>query len=64
MARDDWVEKLRCPNCRKTGTAQLSAEDRLSWDAQVDSISEGFKVIRSEGGSNFFCATCDNPVEP
>ena len=26
MARDCWVEVLRCPNCRRTGEAQLSAK--------------------------------------
>ena len=41
-----------------------SATDEYSWDVQVDSVPEGFKVIQSESGSNFFCAMCDNPVEP
>jgi hypothetical protein len=50
MARDCWVENLRCPNCRKTGEARLSATDEYSWDVQVDSIPEGFKVLRLENG--------------
>ena len=64
MARDSWVENLRCPNCRKTGSAQLSATDEYSWDLQVDGVPEGFKVIQLENGSNFYCSSCDSPVEP
>jgi len=65
MARDSWVENLRCPNCRKTGEARLSAPDEDSWDVQVDSIPEGFKVLRLENGlPNFFCVLCDIAAEP
>jgi hypothetical protein len=64
MARDCWVENLRCPNCRKAGAAQLSAADEYSWEIQVDSVPEGFKVIQSHGGSNFCCSACNSPVEP
>ena len=64
MARDSWVEKLRCPNCRKTGEAQLSAADEYSWEVLVDSVPEGFKVIQSGGVSSIYCSSCDNPVEP
>jgi hypothetical protein len=64
MARDHWVEILRCPNCQRRGYASLSATDRLSWDAQVDSIPEGFKVIQSQSVSNFYCDFCDRPAEP
>jgi hypothetical protein len=40
---DHWVENLRCPSCRKTGAARLSQAD--GWNAQVDSVPEGFKVV-------------------
>jgi len=67
MARDSWVEHLRCPNCRKTGEARLSAPDENSWDIQVDSVPEGFKVVGKIVGSayssNFYCSSCDSPVE-
>jgi hypothetical protein len=53
MARDSWVENLRCPHCRKTGEAQLSATDEYSWEVQVDSVPEGFKVSELKTGSNF-----------
>ena len=64
MARDRWVEKLRCPNCRKAGIARLSATDEFSWEIQMDGVPEGFKVVGSEFSSNFYCSSCDGPVEP
>ena len=64
MARDSWVEQLRCPHCRKTGEAHLSAIDEYSWDVRVDSFPEAFKVIRLENGlPKFHCVSCDIPVE-
>jgi hypothetical protein len=59
---DRWAENLRCPNCRKTGTARLSQAD--GWNAHAESVPEGFEVIKSEYGNNFRCASCDVPVEP
>ena len=35
MDRDRWVEKLRCPNCRKAGIARLSATDEFSWEIRM-----------------------------
>jgi hypothetical protein len=64
MARDHWVEHLRCRRCRKSGIALLSTEDKLSWIVQVESVPEGFRAIRSETGSNFYCVVCDRPVDP
>jgi hypothetical protein len=64
MARDSWVENLRCPECGKAGKAELSMADGVSWAVRPDSIPVGFKVIESENSKNFYCATCDSPVEP
>src|SRR6267378_1657293 len=64
MARDRWVEKLRCPNCRKAGIARLSTTDEFSWEIRMDGVPEGFKVVRSESSGNFYCSSCDRPVEP
>ena len=66
MTRDCWVEVLRCPRCGKTGEAQISAKDQLSWNFRVDAIPHGFKVIRIDVAhcGYFFCASCDVPVEP
>jgi hypothetical protein len=46
--RDQWIEKLVCPNCRKTGNAELSQTDELSWDVRADSVPDGFNVIQVE----------------
>jgi hypothetical protein len=59
---DRWVENLQCSNCGKTGAARLSQAD--GWNAHVDGVSEGFKVIQSGNGSNFYCDFCDRAVEP
>jgi len=64
MARDSWVENLRCPQCGKIGIAELSTADDQSWAIQVDSIPKGFQFIQSKDSSNFYCAFCDRPAEP
>ena len=64
MARDCWLEVVRCAHCGKMGEALFSAED-FSLDFRVGSIPHGFKIIPSnEVGSYIFCAACDMPVEP
>ena len=62
--RDHWVENLRCHRCQASGIAVLSTKDKLSWIVRVESVPEGFKVVRSENGSNFYCSACNRPVEP
>ena len=62
--RDRWTEDLVCPNCRKTGVAELSQTDDLSWDIEADLVPAGFKVIQLEHGIQFHCASCDIAVEP
>ena len=64
IVRDRWVEILRCPQCGKTGSAELSTADGQSWAVKVDRIPEGFNVIESENSSNFHCDFCNRPVEP
>jgi len=56
-----WLEKLRCPNCAKTGTARVSQAD--GWTIHVDILPEGFYFIQSESGSNFYCSSCDSSAE-
>lgn len=58
---DEWNEKLRCPKCGKTGIASLSQGCDISI---VQSVPDGFKVIQTEFGPNFRCATCNVAVEP
>jgi hypothetical protein len=43
--------------------AELSRMDG-SFDIQVDSVAEGFRVIESSHGVNFCCSSCDVPVDP
>jgi hypothetical protein len=62
-SRDRWVENLRCPQCEKSGPAELSQMDGSS-DIQVDSFPEGFRVIESVHGINFYCCSCNCPAEP
>lgn len=59
---DEWYEKLRCPNCGKTGTAGLSQSD----DAvlTVHNVPGGFKVVTTLHGPNFHCVTCNVAVVP
>jgi hypothetical protein len=59
---DHWVEVLRCPRCKNTGDAELS-EIGSYFDVKVDSVPEGFVVRESEYGINFYCSSCDCPVE-
>jgi hypothetical protein len=40
-------------SCRKTGAARLSQAD--GWNAHVDSVPEGFKVVGFEYGGNWAC---------
>jgi hypothetical protein len=53
-----------CRRCSKDGIAVLSTENKFSWIVQVESVPEGFRVVESENGSNFYCSSCDRPVEP
>jgi hypothetical protein len=61
-ANDHWVEILRCPRCKNTGTAALS-EAGGSIDIKVELVSEGFRIFKSEQAMNFYCSSCDCPAE-
>jgi hypothetical protein len=41
----------------------LSDADEHSLKIQVDSVPEGFKVVHLKHGINFYCSSCDCPVE-
>jgi hypothetical protein len=52
-------------DCETTDcVALVSTADEYSWNIQVDSVPEGFKAIQFGDGSNFYCSSCDRPVEP
>jgi hypothetical protein len=59
---DEWDEKLRCPKCSKTGVASLSQDDNADTPT-VQLVPNGFKVLQTEFGPDFYCETCDIAVE-
>ena len=60
---DQWTENLRCPLSRETGVVSLSQGDGDNTPT-VQSISEGFKVVMTPHGPDFYCGTCDVAAEP
>jgi hypothetical protein len=66
--RDQWTESLRCPKCGMTGSVGLSQANGQAFydgdhDVRVESLPDGFKVVELVYGSNFYCSSCDSPVE-
>ena len=61
--KDEWNERLRCPLCLKTGTVSLcqAEDDDLP---TIQSVPDGFKVIKTEDGLDFQCVACEVMVEP
>jgi hypothetical protein len=67
--RDQWTEILRCSQCGRTGSVELSQANGQAFHdgdqaVRVESVSEGFKAIQFEYGSKFYCSFCDRPVDP
>ncbi len=62
-ATDEWNEKLRCPNCNKTGMVSLSLNEDADMPT-VDGIADGFRVVQTEFGPDFHCTTCNVAVVP
>jgi hypothetical protein len=60
---DDWKEKLRCPKCRKTAMASLCQAEGDDTPT-VEFVPDGFRVVKTNSGPDFQCATCDVAVEP
>jgi predicted RNA-binding Zn-ribbon protein involved in translation (DUF1610 family) len=66
--RDHWTESLECPKCRKTGIVKLSQANGRAFhegdqDIRVDLIPIGFRVVMTEFGGSFYCATCGTSVD-
>jgi hypothetical protein len=58
---DQWSENLKCIACKNVGIGTLSqGEGDLM--PTVLSTPNGFKVIRTEYGPDFYCETCNIPV--
>jgi hypothetical protein len=52
-----------------TGSVELSQANGQAYSdgdqgVRVDDIANGFKAVQFEYGSNFYCSSCDSPVEP
>jgi hypothetical protein len=67
-SRDHWAERLHCRNCDTTGEAEFSQACGHAYasgdqDVSVDRVPIGFKVVRSEYGSSFYCARCEASVD-
>lgn len=61
-ASNQWTELLSCPNCRRSGSALLSKPEKRAFDFSVESIPDGFKVVRTEFGETFHCKACNLPA--
>ena len=62
--REHWTEVLVCPNCQKTGRAELSQTDNQSGDIEAELVPAGFRVIQLEHSITFHCASCDVAAKP
>jgi hypothetical protein len=60
---EEWNEKLRCPNCGKTGMASL-AQGNDDDEPSVQSVPDGFKAVDTRFGPAFYCENCDVEVDP
>jgi len=56
MTELTWIERLKCPRCGKTGTAELYEISRFNNGFRH--IPDGFKVVTNRYGSDFQCETC------
>lgn len=55
--------ELRCPVCGKAGMASL-CQDEAAETPTVQRVSDGFKIVDHQLGSDFQCETCGVPVVP
>jgi hypothetical protein len=60
---DRWEERLRCPRCRKVGSASL-LQDHGDDMPTVVRVSEGFSDVQTEYDPSFQCGVCNVQVDP
>jgi hypothetical protein len=68
--RDQWTERLRCPNCGTDGRAVLSQaspnspayHDGTDQNVRVELTPSGFRFTVSDLGCKFYCADCGAPA--
>jgi len=58
-----WDERLRCPQCRKTGSVSLF-QGQCDDMPTADRVSDGFRIVQTEYGPNFQCGICNVFVDP
>lgn len=63
-AKDRWTVDLFCPNCLRTGRAELWQHDGWSFSngdtsTYIDSVTDGFKSVPHRVGYQFYCTQCD-----
>jgi len=63
VASDQWVEILRCPQCRNSGAAELSAGE-AAFEDHADVVPAGFRVLHARHGLKFYCIACNLAAEP
>jgi hypothetical protein len=61
-ALNQWTELLTCSNCGRSGSARFSKPEKRAYDFSVESVPDGFKVVRLEFGETFYCKACNRPA--
>ena len=66
--RDHWIESLECPKCGMAGSVELSQAKGQAYhdgnqDVLVELVPSGFKVVLTEFGSSFYCASCGTSAD-
>ena len=63
--RDHWTERLECPKCGKTSFVKLSQANGRAFHEEicVDLVPIGFRVVLTEFGNSFYCASCGTSAD-
>jgi hypothetical protein len=68
---DRWMEKFKCPDCGKIGTANLIRTDghevalaHGEYLIRVDSLPDDFKVVGDPQDIDVFCVKCNVSAWP
>ena len=57
MAAINWIEILKCPECGRTGSAELWDHD--AYEGHDDIVPPGFKrSLNPKHGEAFYCIRC------
>jgi hypothetical protein len=52
-----WIEILKCPQCGKTGVAELS--ERNPYEGHGNLVPAGFEARYKKAGVDFYCVGCE-----